>query len=64
MKPFITVIDKKPVRGNKRTVFECKICGEKFGMLRKAREHVLRLHKISKGESSCDKIKTYIKLTN
>ena len=25
---FITVLDKNPVRGTKRTVFECKVCGE------------------------------------
>lgn len=62
MKPFITIIDEKPKRGNKKTVFECKICGQKFEMLRKAREHVLRTHFIPAGECSCDKIKAYMEL--
>ena len=65
MKPFITIIDENPQkyqRGTKRTVFECKICGERFFMLRKAREHVLKLHTIPHGESSCDKIKTYMEV--
>jgi len=63
MKPFITIIEEKLKnlqKGNKRTIFECKICGQKFFMLRKAREHVVKTRSISAGESACDKIKAYM----
>jgi len=65
MKPFITIIEEKlknSQKGNKITIFECKICGQRFFMLRKAREHVLRLHSIPAGESSCNKIKAYMEV--